>query len=154
MTHDLTNEVEAEDAESHCAEEWECVVQVSEQSVQEWRDRWVHKDVQQDLKQPADAENHPHQPKEPLEVEDDDCHRPGIVRVCALHQMCPRCQYEESMREHARVQPASTALLLTHAQTAHDLWQCQMMITTAQYSFGALEASSPSYASRPCLSMS
>lgn len=124
MIHELTNEVEAEDAKSHCAEEWEGVVQVSEQSVQEWCNRRVHKDVQQDLKQPADAENHPHQPKEPLEVEDDDCHCPGIVGVCALQQMCPRCQYEELMHECARRQTASTALLLGHAQKSHGTWQC------------------------------
>ena len=110
MTHELTNQVEAENAESHCAEEREGVVQVSEQSVQEWCDRRVHKDVQQDLKQPADAESHPHQPEEPLEVEDDDCHRPGIVRVRALHQTRLRCQLEELMHAHARRQIASTTL--------------------------------------------
>jgi len=82
----LTNEVEAEDTKSHCAKEGEGVVQISEQGVQEWCDWWVHKDIEQDLQQPADAENHPHHTEEKLEVKDDDRHCPCIVRIRALHR--------------------------------------------------------------------
>ncbi|KAA6421447.1 MAG: hypothetical protein FRX49_08724 [Trebouxia sp. A1-2] len=64
----LTNEVEAEDTKSHCTKEGKGIVQVSEQGIQEGCHGWVHKDVEQDLQQPADAETHPHHTKEKLEV--------------------------------------------------------------------------------------
>ena len=82
----FTYEVEAEDTKSNCAKEGKCTVQISEQGVQERRDWRIHEDVQQDLQQPADAENHPHKTKETFQPEGDDSYSPGVVRVCALQQ--------------------------------------------------------------------
>lgn len=80
-----TYQIEAENAKSHGAKEWESAVQLDEQGVEERRDRGVHKDVEQDLQKPADAEANPHNPKGAFQVEDHHCHCPCVVWVCALH---------------------------------------------------------------------
>lgn len=80
-----TYEIEAEDAKGHGSKEREGAVQLDEEDVEEGRDRGVHKDVQQNLKQPAHAEHNSHNTKDALQVEDDDSHCPSVVWIRALH---------------------------------------------------------------------
>ena len=81
---ELTNQVEAEDPKRYRPKQGERTVQICEQCVQERSDWRVHKDVEQDLEQPADAEYHSDNAKKTLEPEGDDCDCPSIIRVCAL----------------------------------------------------------------------
>ena len=90
-----TYEVEAEDAKGHCSKQREGAVQLDEEVVEEGGDRGVHKDVQHDLEQPADAEHHSHSTKDALQVE---CHHsdcPSVVWICALQHPHVRISTEQ-----------------------------------------------------------
>ena len=100
---ECTYEVEAEDAKGHRSKQGKGAVQLGEEVVEEGRDRGVHKDVEQDLEQPTDAEHNPHDTKDAFQVEGHHSYCPRVIWVRALHTRTAVVRHRLGMDSHESV---------------------------------------------------